>query len=315
MNKDLIEQFVLLQIYFRNEGDKGRAIAYGKAVSALRTIDREITSISQLKNVRGIGPKIIAKIQEYLDTGKIQAVQSAKKEIEKEVKLSRKDSAILEFQTVWGIGPKKAESLWDAGIRDVEELDRHKDLLTSAQITGLKYRTELLQKVPRNTITSIYVVMMYYLNRKYGKGAYEMVIAGSYRRGARESGDIDCLISSRHFTLEDAIGVLRHEGVVTDILSMRKEKFMGIAHCPGNGPHMRLDIEFVDENELGSALLYFTGSKGTNVYMRSEAKRKGLLLNEHGLFDSKTGKKVLNSPTEEDIFERLGIPYIPPERR
>ena len=103
---------------------------------------------------------------------------------------------------------------------------------------------------------------------------------------------------------------------------------MGIVHCPGpatpergpatpeRGPHhVRLDIEFVEESELGSALLYFTGSKGTNVYMRSEAKRKGFLLNEHGLFDIKTGRKVIDHPTEEEIFERLGIPYIPPERR
>jgi DNA polymerase/3'-5' exonuclease PolX len=316
MNKDLIDQFVILQMYFRNEGDNGRAIAYSKAVAGLRSVNREITNISHVKNIRGIGPKIIAKVKEYLDTGKIQAVESAKREIQKEVKLNKKDGTLLEFQTIWGIGPKKAESLYDAGIHSISDLKKHKELLTSQQIIGLKYREELLQKVPRNMITSLYVMMMYCINKKYGKKTYDMVIAGSYRRGVKESGDIDCLITSKHFTLKDVVSLLEKEGIITDVLSMRNEKFMGIVHCPGSlGHHIRLDIEFVEESEFGSALLYFTGSKGTNMYMRSEAKRKGLLLNEHGLFDSKTGRKVLDYPTEEDIFERIGIPYIPPERR
>jgi DNA polymerase/3'-5' exonuclease PolX len=315
MNKDIIDQFVILQTYFRKEGDYGRTIAYGKAVSALRTIDREITNISHVKNVTGIGPKVQEKIKEYLDTGKIQAVEDVKNKMKKEVQLSHKDTVLLDLQTIWGVGPKKAESLYEKGIRGIWDLQNHKELLTRQQIIGLKYQKDLQQKITRNVITSLYIVMMYYLNKKYGKGNYDMVIAGSYRRGAKESGDIDCVLSSRYFSLEQAVELFKKEGVITDVLSMRKEKFMGIAHCPGGGIYFRLDIEYVDESEFGSALLYFTGSKGTNIYMRSEAKRKGLLLSEHGLFSIKTGKKVLDYPTEEEIFDKIGIPYIPPERR
>jgi DNA polymerase/3'-5' exonuclease PolX len=162
----------------------------------------------------------------------------------------------------------------------------------------------------------MYVVMMYYFNKQYGKGNFDMIFAGSYRRGAKESGDIDCVISSKSFGLNDAVELLKSKGIVTEVLSMRNEKFMGIAHCPrGFGHHFRLDIEFVDQSDLASSLLYFTGSKGTNIYMRMAAKKKGMVLSQHGLFSATTGQKLLHSPTEEDIFEKLGIPYISPENR
>lgn len=317
MNSDLIQQFGILQGYFNSQNDKGRSIAYGKAVSGIRTIRDKITNISQVKNISGIGPTIITKIKEYLDTGKIEAVEQAKAEIVKGKKLTVKEGIIELFQTIWGVGPKKALELYDSGVRTIEDLEKRKyELLTRSQIIGLKYREELLLQIPRNTITGLYVVMMYYFNKKYGKGKYDMIFAGSYRRGAKQSGDIDCVISSKSFNLYDAVELLKAENIVTDVLSMRDEKFMGIAHCPsGVGNHFRLDIEFVDESELGSSLLYFTGSKGTNIYMRVKAKKKGMLLSQHGLFSISTGKKILQSPTEEEIFEKLEIPYIVPENR
>jgi DNA polymerase/3'-5' exonuclease PolX len=317
MNKDLIQQFGILQAYFKSKNDVGRSIAYGKAISGLRTIGNKVTSVSQLKNIPGIGPTIVKKVKEYLDTGKIEAVEDAKVEIQKGKKLSDKESVMGVFETIWGVGPKKAEALYQSGVRTLEELERRKySLLTRAQIIGLKYREELLLPLPRSLITSVYVVMMYHFNKRYGKGKFDMIFAGSYRRGAKESGDIDCVISSKSFSLSDAVELLRSEGVVTDVLSMRGEKFMGIAHCPkGFGHHFRLDIEFIDQSELGSSLLYFTGSKGTNIYMRIAAKKKGMVLSEHGLFSAVTGKKLLQSPTEEDIFKKLDIPYISPENR
>uniref|UniRef100_A0A6C0ELQ2 DNA-directed DNA polymerase n=1 Tax=viral metagenome TaxID=1070528 RepID=A0A6C0ELQ2_9ZZZZ len=316
MNKELIDQFRILQSYFRAEGDKGRTIAYGKAISALRLIDKEITNVSQLKGIRGIGPKVTAKVKEYLDTGSIEAVEKAKKEIKKEKKLSAKDKILLEFQKVWGIGPSKANSLYDQGMRSINDLRKNQNLLTASQRIGLKHFEDLQKKVPRHLITAMQIIFVYFLNRKFGKGTYELAIAGSYRRGVPESGDIDCLITSKVFGLKKAVNLLREKGVISDVLSMRDTKFMGVAHCPkGNGMYFRLDIEFLPEEEWGTGILYFTGSKGFNVYMRAEAKRKGMLLNEHGLFNIKTGRKVLKSPSEEEIFQEVGLNYIPPERR
>jgi len=307
---------MVLQTYYRSQGDKGRTIAYGKALNALRTVDKNIINISQVKGIRGIGPKVIAKIQEYLDTGKIQTVENKKEEIKKSVVLSKKDGVLLELEQIWGVGPVKAKQLYDKGIRSVQDLFKHTELLTDQQRIGLKYREDLLQKIPRDTITSIFIVMSYFLNKRYGKGTYDMEIAGSYRRGNLESGDIDCLISSRNFDMQSVADLLKEKKIITEVLSMRKQKMMGIGHCPsGGGFHFRIDIEFVDQEEWGSALLYFTGSKGFNVYMRAHAKSKGMLLSEHGLYSIRTGRKILTEPTEEDIFRELGIPYTAPERR
>ena len=317
MNKDLIHQFGILQAYFKTKNDVGRSIAYGKAISGLTTVGAKVTNVSQIKNIPGIGDAVIKKVKEYLDTGKIEAVEDAKAEIQKGKKLTVKESVTSLFQTIWGVGPKKAEALYQSGVRTLEELERRKySLLTRAQIIGLKYREELLLPLPRSLVTSVYVVMMYHFTKKYGKGKFDMIFAGSYRRGAKESGDIDRLLSSKSFNLNDAVELLRNEGIVTDVLSMRSEKFMGVAHCPkGFGNHFRLDIEFVDQSDLGSSLLYFTGSKGTNIYMRIAAKKKGMVLSQHGLFSAVTGNKLLQGPTEEDIFKKLDIPYISPENR
>jgi DNA polymerase/3'-5' exonuclease PolX len=315
MNKELIENFRVLQSYYRSQGDKGRTIAYGKAINALRGVDSTITNVYQLKGIRGIGPKVTAKVKEFLDTGKIQAAEDKKREIQKSVKKTGKAKVLEDFQTIWGIGPRKAETLYDKGIHSLRALKRNKEVLTKQQKIGLKYRKDLLKKIDRQMITTMNVLFVYFLNKRYGADSYDLKIAGSYRRGADRSGDIDCLITSTRFNLNDVVKLFKSKKIITDTLSMKNEKFMGVAHCPAGGTHLRLDIEFVPIESWGSALLYFTGSKGFNVYMRAEAKRKGMLLNEHGLYNIKTGRKVLESPTEEEIFRKIGLPFRPPHRR
>ena len=142
-----------------------------------------------------------------------------------------------------------------------------------------------------------------------------MKVAGSYRRGATKSGDIDCLITSKTITLKDIIRVLIKWKVVTDVLSMKDEKFMGVVNCPsGQWFRFRMDIEFLpEEEEWGSGLLYFTGSKDFNKRMRAIAKRKGLTLNQHGLFDSE-GKRLLLY-TEKEIMEYLDMKFVIPSER
>ena len=317
-NKNLIEQFSTLRKYFQEKGDKGRVIAYSKAIVALRSIDEPITSVKQLKGIRGIGPKVTEKVQEFLNKGIVGVSEKAKKEMKSEEKpKTKKDLVLEEFQTIWGIGPVKAKKLYEAeNIHSLKQLEKNTHLLTDQQRIGLKYREDLLKKIPRTLITAINVIMVYYMNKEFGKGTYKLKIAGSYRRGASQSGDIDCLITSDNGIIEDVVKLLKRKGLIVSVLGMKKEKFMGIAHC--GDFYFRLDIEFVKKEEWGSSLLYFTGSKEFNVYMRAEARRKGMLLNEHGLFktkDTELDKKIEEAPTEKRIFELIGLKYIPPERR
>lgn len=315
VNSDLISQFQILQNYYRDQGDRGRTIAYGKAIVALRGVRKKIRVISDVKNVRGIGPKITQKIKEYLETGEIKVVKEKHKFLQEKT-TSPKQKILNKFQTVWGIGPKKAIVLYNKGFRTIRDLHRNKDLLTTQQKIGLKYRKDLLKRIPRYMITSLEVILRYFLNGKYGKKNYALVIAGSYRREKSDSGDIDCLLTSEKFTLKDIVKYLQKKRIIKEILSVRDTKFMGIVSCPNNTTqNMRLDIEFVPKKEWGTALLYFTGSKQFNVHMRADAKRKGYQLNEYGLFDIRTGKKVLKAPTERDIFKFLDLVYVKPKRR
>lgn len=229
----------------------------------------------------------------------------------KEKPLTSKQKVISDFETIWGIGPVKAAKLYSEGITSLKKLEKNLHFLTPQQRIGLKYREDLLKKIPKLLITAINVVIVYYLNREFGDNTYKLEIAGSYRRGASESGDIDCLITSKKFNIKEAVGVLKKNGLIKEVLSIRNEKFMGIAHCKDF--NFRLDIEFVNKNEWGSSLLYFTGSKEFNVNMRADAKRKGMYLNEHGLFFNE--EKVEEAPSEKRIFELLKMKYVIPERR
>ena len=97
------------------------------------------------------------------------------------------------------------------------------------------------------------------------------------------------------------------------IHSIKKEKFMGIAHCPNSKSFFRFDIEFVPKNEYASALLYFTGSQNFNIMMRQDAKKQGFTLNQHGLYNNKG--LVIHAKKEKEIFELLGLKYISPQMR
>lgn len=316
MNRDLIKQFRILQSYYQWKGDKGRSIAYTKICSLLRMIDHPIKTLDDVAGVKGIGPQAKEKIDEFLTTGKIAAVQDAEKELAKQDRsLSKEQATIKELSTVWGIGPAKAKKLYDEGMRTVDQLRRNTHLLTDQQKIGLKYHADLQKRVPRDMIMAVQVLMIYFLNEAFGDDTYTLTIAGSFRRGAKDSGDVDCLITTDKFKLHQAVSILTRAKIITDTLTMKGEKFMGIAHCPGGGMHFRLDIEFVRAEEYGPAVLYFTGSKEFNVFIRGIAKKKGYLLNEHGLYSIATAEKALPGPSEEDIFAFLELEYVPPERR
>ena len=352
MNEGLIERFRVLQAHYRLQNDVGRSIAYGKIATVLRTLAFRIERVSQVEGLPGIGPKAKAKIQEYLDTGRIAASDKTRGAVDP--RQSSREKVIARFLKVWGVGPARAAALYDRGMRTLSDLRKNRGLLTGQQRIGLRYYKDFLKRVPRDQILALVALMRHYLNRAVMHGEwsarsspsaershrlchaspgatrplssrcpesvrtskdFKIAIAGSYRRGMPTSGDIDCLVQSRAFRLNEMVSLLQKRGIITDVLSMRSQKFMGVARCPGGGRAIRLDIQFVQPNEWGSALLYFTGSKGFNLYIRGIAKKRGMLLNEHGLFSAETGERIASTPTEESVFEALGLEFTPPERR
>ena len=320
-NRDLIAQFSILYDHYKKIKDKGRTISYSKIVSILKGIDEPIVDVKQVKGIRGLGQGAQDKIYEYLTTGKIAVVE----EIKSTVSPATKKEQILEsLEKVHGIGKVGARKFYVMGIRSVKQLAGKQELLTSQQKLGIKYYVDFQKRIPRKNISRLKYAMMYILGKKFGP-IFDMVIAGSYRRGTDTSGDIDCIISPKigrtteKFSLNTITKELQRCGIVVDILSMRGQKMMGVARCPGDcedNYNMRLDIEFLPPEEFWFGLLYFTGSKNFNMNIRGEAKRQGLLLNEHGLYDVKTGKRAMDTPTcEKDIFDAIGVKYVDPERR
>lgn len=318
LNENLINSFTFLAKYYHTHRkvaqDAFRANTYNKVLKAIREYPEEITSPDQLKGIKGVGKKSLEKVREILETGTLRTIDKLKAGLAAEGFTAEHEQVLEDLQKIHGVSKVGADKLWDQGIRSIEDLRKRPELLKAASLIGLKYYDEITKPIPRRYIDILRLAMHYALSKEYGMDSYKMVIAGSYRRGKPTSGDIDCLATSKVFDLADMVKTLKEYGIITDTLSMGKTKFMGIAHCPAGGWfHVRLDIEFVTkEEEWGPALVYFTGSKDLQVTLRTEAKKRGLSLNQHGLFD---GARRLPYNTEREVFEALGMEYLPPEKR
>jgi DNA polymerase/3'-5' exonuclease PolX len=333
-NGNLIGSFRVLAKHYRENKDMIRTRAYDNVIIKIKEIQQElkdeggsgeITSISQVPLGDGIGKKSREKIQQYLTFGRIRQVEDILVSQPKPKPKNEREQVIELLNSVWNIADASAQKLYASGIRSIQDLRDHQDLLTKDQRLGLKYYEQLTRvrggrreqkPIPRDEIRAMKYVIIVILSYEFGCNSFKMEVAGSYRRGNKQSGDMDCLLTSDKFSLRQAVQALTKWGVVVDGTGQRTEKFMGVAHCPSAGKDQgifRIDIEFLPEDEWGSGLLYFTGSQSYVIRMRTVAKRKGYILNQHGLFHQ-DGTRV-PVYTEAEIVNHLGMKYLPPEAR
>ena len=324
-NGNLIESFRVLANYYRENKDTIRARAYDNVIIRIKQIQHnlrtkggngKITEISQVPLGDGIGKKSREKIKQYIDTGRIRQVEDILASQPKPEPKNEREQVIALLKSVWNIADASAKKLYDSGIRSIQDLKDHQDLLTKDQRLGLKYYEQLQKPIPRDEIRAMKYVIIVILSHEFGRNSFNLEVAGSFRRGGKQSGDMDCLLTSNKFSLLQAVQALVKWDVIVDGTGQRTEKFMGVAHCPSAGKDkgiFRVDIEFLPENEWGSGLLYFTGSQSYVIRVRAVAKRKGYILNQHGLF-YKNGTRV-PVYTEAEIVNYLGLDYLPPEAR
>jgi NAD-dependent DNA ligase/predicted flap endonuclease-1-like 5' DNA nuclease len=302
-----------LEQLMRAKGEIFRAQAYKKAQEELLGGTTPITDAKQLEGLPGIGATMIKKFDEYAKTGQLKAL------------MKPGDQAWLNLTGVHGIGPKKAKQLIDAGITTIPELRKAAEadpgLLSSKQQTGLARYEDLQERIPREEIQRFEVSISEAWNKVVPPGDNEakMLIVGSYRRGAANSGDIDVIITSgagdpgihKRFVKE-----LQSSGVLTDVLSTGKTKTLAIGKLPGDGKFRRIDIMYSPPDEYSFAVLYFTGSRSFNIAMRNRALAMGYSLSEHGLIDmASKGKIEEPMKTEADIFKFLGMKFKEPVER
>ena len=273
---DLLES---VGISYNEKGQIYRGNAYLNAAHLLKNKEG-ITDCEAIK-LNGIGKSISKKIKEFNETGTIVI------DVDKVLKL---------FMSIHGVGPKQSRKWIDQGYKTLDDL---KDVeMTKAQLLGYMYVDDLNEKIPRDEIRTI---------EEYIKDRIpEVVICGSYRRGAQMSGDIDVLV--RGGNIELAIEAIKD--ILIGTLSLGKNKYMGL--CRMFKKVRRIDILIIKDDSWYYSLLYFTGSKNMNITMRTKAKSMGFTLNEFRL--SKDDESIPAS-SEEEIFKVLGMKYLNPEER
>ena len=292
----------------------------------LRTIKNyptEITNISQLDNIQGIGKGIKDRIKEVLDTKKLQELEEICKTIDCEN--LNKTSLNEDLLSIVGVGEslvKKVMSEYKiTSVKDFIELVKTNKLKVSKTVElGIKYYNKLKFNIPRQEITKTLDFLTTKMNQV--DDSIIIQICGSYRRQKLTSNDVDVLVTTPFIITSDPkeeeklmqqiIKKLHDENfLIDDMTPTATNKYMGF--CKYNKfPVRRIDIRFIPMISWYPALLYFTGSKDFNLIMRNNAKKLGYKLNEYGIYK---GTKEIYVESEIEIFDLLGMKYLEPQER
>ena len=309
LNETLVEMLEKMSKLMNKKGDMMRSRIYGKAADTVLSVREDITDIEQIKGKPNIGPTILSKMKEYIETGTLSV-------LEKE-----KNNPLLWLTEIHGIGPKKAGELIQKGIRNIEQLkERKEELLNNVQKMGLKYYDDVSKPIPRDDI-DMFKKMFDEEFKKVAEKDSKYEIVGSYRRGKKASGDIDVIITSENQEVfKKFVDSLKEKNIIVEILSYGNTKALVIGKLQENSTARRIDFMYTPPDEYPFAILYFTGSKAFNTVMRGHALKMGISLNEHGMYEKQQGKekgKKLDKKftTEKEIFDDLQLKFKEPEMR
>jgi len=289
-----------------------KPVAYRRAARNIESLDEDIIKIvdeGRVKDIPGVGEAIADKIDELVRTGKLEYLEKLRSEV---------PAGLVEILRVPDVGPKTARTLYnELGISSLQEL---KDAIQAHRLRNLKGfgdRTEekILQgmatleaKGERVLLGEALPVAEAYLDYlRSAKSLDRICVAGSLRRGKETIGDIDIVVG------DDSPSAVMDTFVsypeVTEVLMKGPTK--STVRLRGG---LQVDLRAVETASWGAALCYLTGSKEHNVFMRGVALDMGMKLNEYGLFERDSEKKVAGR-TEEELYEALGFSYIEPELR
>lgn len=288
-----------------------KARAYATAIKAIQAWPpvRTAADVPPAAKGDGIGKEVRIKIHKILENGYLDIDPATR----------ARATALEAFQGIYGVGPKKAEQMIDAGYTTIAELraaaTTNPKLLNKNQLIGLRYYEDLQLRIPRDEMDAHATLLM-----AHRPPALEGIIVGSYRRGAANSGDIDMLIRTMDPAadaaayLRDYVATLTARGYIKEVLAHGDHKCLAISQLPG-APARRLDLLVTPPAEFPYAVLYFTGCDTFNVAMRAHALTRGFTLNEHALTQVSTGKTVGGARNEADIFAALRLAWKEPNQR
>ncbi|MBI4795264.1 MAG: DNA polymerase/3'-5' exonuclease PolX [Deltaproteobacteria bacterium] len=312
-NKEIAKLFYEISEYLEMEGVAFKPYAYQKAARALETLQDDLEDLYRqgglkaLKKIPGIGESMALKIEEYLTTGRMQYYEDFK---------AKMPINLEEIVGVEGVGPKKAKVLYEQlGIKSLEELEEAAKAHKIAPLFGFGPKTEanILQGIGflktskgRFLLGDILPIANEVLKKLRGLKEVEKAdTAGSLRRMKDTIGDVDFLVVSNHpekvmdffVSLPGVVKVWGHGSTKSSV--RLKEGF-------------DMDLRVIPPESYGAALQYFTGSKEHNIALRKIAIDQGYKLSEYGLFQ---GNTPVAAETEEEVYAKLGMAWIPPELR
>ena len=324
-NNRTIDVLQQMADYYDRIKDHWRLIAYRRAIAALRNETRKILTKEEAFAIPFIGERLAAKIEEIVWTNRLRRLENAN--------LEPSDRVLQTFMNIYGVGYAEA-SLWvDQGHRTLQDLVA-KAPLTKNQKIGIAHYDDFLQRIPRAEVTRHETLVRTTIHAL--DPTIEVTIGGSYRRGALDSGDIDFILTKpsctpstlRTIVLDTIIPHLFSTAYLCAGLAVTSasggSKWHGAACLPGTSVWRRIDFLLVPWEEMGAALIYFTGNDIFNRSIRLLASKKGLRLNQRGLWkDVLRGQKreritqgeLVEARSEERIFEVLGVPWRRPEHR
>jgi len=290
-----------------------RVGAYRRAAGVISALPRDINDIRRdkggLTSIQGVGKGIAEKLAELLDTGKMSYYEELKEKL---------PGSLVELIHIQGVGPKKAKLFYDElGVKSVDGLEKalQEHLVKDLPGMGVKTEDNILRglELYKNQTGRLLLSqalpaaekIISYLQR-YSE-AKEISTAGSLRRWRETIGDIDILAATDkpRKVADEFCGYTD----VVSVLAKGETKCSVLLH---NG--LQVDLRMIKPAQFGSALQYFTGSKGHNVHLRELAKERGQKLSEYGLFTLEGNRRVAGT-TEAQIYNELGLSYIEPVLR
>jgi len=299
----------------------GRYRSYEKAAELLGSLSESVEHLAQdrgkLMELPGIGEGMADHIQEILKTGDYALRRKL---------LKKYPETILQILELQSLGPKKVALLWKtfkaATVDDVEQLARDGKL---RDLAGFGERSEenilkaceVYKKVSGRFLLSVAADEAEKLAsfiQSFGKPIEAVTPAGSLRRGKETVGDLDFLVTipSAKYTPKAVESIAQHILGYPEIEQRLAHGENKVSFLLKSG--MQVDVRILEKEVFGAALLYFTGSKEHNVTLRGRANKMGYTLNEYTLATLKAERPVARE-TEEEIYGKLGLDYIPPELR
>ncbi|KAK1986299.1 hypothetical protein LZ30DRAFT_706016 [Colletotrichum cereale] len=321
--------------YYERVNDTWRPIAYRKAITQLKRQPSKVSTAEEAIRLPGVGQRLADKIEEIVTTNRLQRLESAEQE--------PMDKVLQMFLKIYGVGSVQASHLVSQGFRTLEDL-KEKAKLTPSQRIGIDHYDDLNTRIPRSEIKLLGAVVRSEAAKL--DPAVQLIIGGSYRRGALDSGDIDFLVTKKGTTATSDLTPFLHRLVktletqnflVARLAGSRDEtdgskwhgccvlpKIRGVNDENYRRVWRRVDFLVVPETEIGAALIYFTGNDIFNRSIRLLASKKGMRLNQKGLYKDVmrgpgrvklTEGELVEGQDERRIFEILGIKWREPHER